>query len=284
MLTPEQQNYILAHAYVPEHIVDLMTSLSGGEPFLIDDYFCCRQDDWVIFIGYPLQHDFVFDEFEAVLEKIKKEFQPGRLSLIAPELTQHFGADCAEKGSDFYYTLETQFPVIRSVVKRNLKKAAKLLSVERSPRMEDPHHALMQEFKERVKPPLRVKELLFKIPQYVNSAKTSFVLNAWDSKGKLAAFYAIDLAAKDFANYIIGCHSKKNYVLGASDLLLSDLISMSLQHNKSYIHLGLGVNSGIRRFKEKWGGKPTRRYEMCELLLKKPSLLDTILSIRNFKE
>ena len=63
MLTPEQETYILTHAYVPEHIVALMTSLSGGEPFLINDYFCCCKDDWVIFIGYPLQHEFDFDKF-----------------------------------------------------------------------------------------------------------------------------------------------------------------------------------------------------------------------------
>ena len=55
MLTSEQEIYILTHAYVPEHIVVLMTSLSGGEPFLIDDYFCCCKDNWVVFIGYPLQ-------------------------------------------------------------------------------------------------------------------------------------------------------------------------------------------------------------------------------------
>ena len=72
MLTPEQETYILTHAYVPEHIVVLMTGLSGGEPFLIDDYFCCCKDDWVIFIGYPLQHEFDSYEFEATLEKIKK--------------------------------------------------------------------------------------------------------------------------------------------------------------------------------------------------------------------
>ena len=56
-----------------------------------------------------------------------------------------------------------------------------------------------------------------------------------------------------------------NYVLGASDLLLFELLNMSLEFNKDYIHLGLGVNAGIRRFKEKWGGLPSRRYEMCEL-------------------
>ncbi len=116
---------------------------------------------------------------------------------------------------------------------------------------------------------MRVKELFFKMPQYVASARHAFVLNAWDSKQRLAAFYVVDLAAKDFANYIIGCYSKNNYVLGASDLLLSELIKMSSEYGKGYIHLGLGVNSGIRRFKEKWGARPTLRYEMCELVQKK---------------
>ena len=83
---------------------------------------------------------------------------------------------------------------------------------------------------------------------------------------------------KQFSNYIIGCNSKENYVLGASDLLLFELINLSLEYNKDYIHLGLGVNAGIRRFKEKWGGVPTRRYEMCELVFKKPTIIESIMS------
>jgi len=282
MLTPEQETYILTHAYVPEHIVALMTGLSGGEPFLIDDYFCCCKDDWVIFIGYPLQHEFDFDEFEAVLEKVKKKFRAGRISLIAPELSQRLDARCREKDSDTYYTLDNRLPVMRSAVKRNLKKARRLLTVERAVHMGDAHYQLMQEFIERVSPPLRVKELFSKMPQYVASARHAFVLNAWGSKKNLAAFYVVDLAAKDFANYIIGCYSKNNYVIGASDLLLSELVKMSSEHGKAYIHLGLGVNSGIRRFKEKWGAVPTLRYAMCELVQKKSLILEVVRAIRKF--
>lgn len=280
MLTPEQETYILTHAYVPEHIVVLMTSLSGGEPFLIDDYFCCCRDDWVIFIGYPLQHEFVFDTFEVVLEKVKEKFRAGRISLIAPELPRRLGASCREQDSDTYYTLGTRHPVIGSAVQRNLRKAGQLLTVERADHMGDAHHQLMHEFVERVSPPLRVKELFFNMPQYVVSARHAFVLNAWDSKQALAAFYVVDLAAQDFANYIIGCYSKNNYVPGASDLLLSELIKMSAEYGKGYIHLGLGVNSGIRRFKEKWGARPTLSYEMCELVPKKPLFLEALGALR----
>jgi hypothetical protein len=246
-----------------------MTSLSGGEPFLIDDYFCCCKDDWVILIGYPFQHEFVFDKFEVVLEKVKRKFRAGHISIIVPELPRRLGGRCREKDSDAYYTLNSRHPVISSAVKRNLRKAGRRLTVERAAQMGDAHHQLMQEFIKRVSPPLRVKELFFKMPQYVASARHAFVLNAWDSKQTLAAFYVVDLAARDFANYIVGCYSKLNYVLGTSDLLLFELIKMSAEYGKDYIHLGLGVNSGIRRFKEKWGARPTRSYEMCELVQKK---------------
>jgi len=260
----------------------LMTSLSGGEPFLVDDYFCCRKDNWVIFIGYPLQHEFVFDEFEAILLKVKKKFKAGRISCIAPELSQRLDARCMEKDCDAYYTLDTRFSVTRSAIKRNLKKAGRLLTVERAADMGDAHLQLMQEFFERASPPARVKKLFLKMPQYVAAARQTFVLNAWDSKQNLAAFYVVDLAARAFANYIGGCYSKKKYVLGASDLLMSELIKMSSEYGKDYIHLGLGVNRGIRRFKEKWGARPTLRYEMCELVQKKPLILEIVGALRKF--
>jgi hypothetical protein len=163
-------------------------------------------------------------------------------------------------------------------VKRNLKRARQNLRVESSSNMQEDHQELMQEFVERNQPSDRVKRLLYKMPEFVIRAETAFVLNAWDKANKLAAFYVIDVEAKQFSNYIIGCHSKANYVLGASDLLLLELINLSLEYNKDYIHLGLGVNAGIRRFKEKWGGVPTRRYEMCELVFKKPTIFESIMS------
>jgi hypothetical protein len=282
MLTPEQEAYILNHAYVPEHIVVLMTSLSGGEPFLIDDYFCCYKDNWVIFIGYPLQHEFVLGEFEAILLEVKKKFRAERISFIAPELSQRLETRCLEKECDTYYTLDPRFPVLSSAVKRNLEKAGRKLAVERAVRMGDAHLQLMNEFFERVSPPVRVKKLFLKMPQYVAAARHAYVLNAWDSKQTLAAFYVVDLAARGFSNYIAGCYSKKNYVLGASDLLMSELIKMSSEYDKGYIHLGLGVNSGIRRFKEKWGAVPTLSYAMCELALRKPLILEVIRAIRKF--
>jgi hypothetical protein len=70
--------------------------------------------------------------------------------------------------------------------------------------------------------------------------------------------------AMAFATYVLGCHSKRHYVPGASDLLFAKMVALAVEHGKSYIHLGLGGHEGVRRFKEKWGGLPRLRYEFCE--------------------
>jgi hypothetical protein len=42
------------------------------------------------------------------------------------------------------------------------------------------------------------------------------------------------------------------------------MIRWTQEQGKITINLGLGVNEGIRRFKEKWGGVPFLTYEFCE--------------------
>ena len=282
MLTHEEERYILAQAYVPEHVVGLMTYLSGGEPFLIENFFCCQKSDWVILVGYPLEKDFNLAEFVGVLENVKNQFRPKNISIIAPELSSSLLKTCSQSESDSYYTLDADQFILRSVVRRNLKRARQKLSIECASDMQADHQTLMREFVERVKPAERVKNLFFKMPGFVSLSDSSCVLNAWDARKHLAAFYVVDLAARNFSNYIIGCYSKQNYVIGASDLLLYELIQLSKAHQKNYIHLGLGVNEGIRRFKEKWGAAPTRPYEMCEIFATKPPIWDALRTIGQF--
>ena len=283
MLTDQEKANILDQAYVPEHCICLMTQVSGGEPFLIDNFFICINKNWLILVGYPLEGNFSVDRLEAILAKVKKKFHPDFISLIAPEMPPSLAAACRERQSDIYYTLETRGPIMRSPLKRNLKKARQNLRVESSRCMHRVHQELMHEFIARNRLPDRVKRLFFKMPEFVACSDRARVLNAWDKKGKLAAFYVVDFEANRFSNYIIGCYSKKNYVLGASDLLLFELINLSRESDKLYIHLGLGINAGIRRFKEKWGGVSMCRYEMGELELKKPSLFEMLMSMGSLR-
>lgn len=278
MITAQEEQYILRRAYVPEHSIGLMTRVSGGEPFLHEDYFCCRKRDWLIVVGYPLERHFALREFEASLELIRERFRPASLSLIAPVIPPSLARLCNEWQSDSYYTLNLGDWRMKSGLKRSINRAQRDLFIERGNRMETSHVRLAKEFIERVRPAPRVRELLLRMPQYVGHARGAVMLNALDRSGKLAAFFVVDLAAEDYATYVIGCHSKKIYIPGASDALTHALIRMSREEKKRYIHLGLGVNEGIRRFKEKWGGIPSHPYEMAEFVFRRPSTLHTVLA------
>lgn len=278
MITDAEEKEILSRAYVPEHLVGLMTRVSGGEPYLVDDFFCCRTGGRVIAVGYPLNRDFSAARLERVIRMIGEKFRPNHLSLVAPEMPTLLGKPCREHESDYYYTLDLRAKPVPAGLMRSATKALRECEVERADCLGKAHLGLAEEFVTRVDPPPRVKELMFRMWNYVGQTDGSLVLNAWAAGNKLVAFYVVDVSAKGFSTYVIGCHSKQNYVRGASDLLFLEMIELSKELDKTYIHLGLGVNDGIRRFKEKWGGVPSLKYEMCELPLRKPSFLDAIIS------
>ena len=277
MIGSKELEFILSRAYVPEHSPDLIGLVSGGEPFLFEDYFCCRADHGIIVIGYPLEREFDLHEFDAVLRKIIKKLNPAGLSLIAPRIPPSFQNAVVEHETDQYYTLDLVSNAVPGYVKRIIDKAGRLGAVQSSNELTEAHHELAVEFIDRANPPARVRELMFRMWNYVGRSKYAAVMNVWHNNGKLAAFFVVDFAPKHFASYIIGCHSKLNYIPGASDLLMSELIKTGIDRNKRFIHLGIGVNSGIRSFKQKWGGLPTIPYELCEFVLERRSLADALM-------
>ena len=139
-----------------------------------------------------------------------------------------------------------------------------------------------REFIRRDNPPVRVKELYLSMAGYMAESKTAMLLDARDKKGRLSAFYVVDCAPQQFAAYIVGCYSKKNYAPHASDLLFYEMVRVAQENGKTHINLGLGVNDGIRRFKEKWGGTPFLKYTFCAYRTGRkniPNLIGSMVSV-----
>ena len=270
MISPDEERYILTQAYVPEHIVGLMSGISRGEPFLIGDYLGFAKDNWVILVGYPLAGDFDPEDFGRVIAGTVTSFRPEYLWFVAPEVPPSVAQLCQARESDDYYTLALQQFEPKAHLRRIVNKASKELKVERGREITKEHEELVSEFLGREKPGPRIEKLFLSMAEYVARSNTAVVLTSRDRAGAASAFYVVELAAKRFATYVVGCHSKQHYVVGASDLLFADMIALAREHGKTYIHLGLGVNEGIRRFKEKWGGIPRLRYEFCEYRRRDP--------------
>lgn len=263
MLSPNDKKYILGNAYIPEHILNIMVLISKGEPFLIDSHLCISKDDWLMFVGYPLGQEFSMENLERVLREAIKRFQAEHIWFIAPEIPPSIIPLCQERESDYYYKLELSGLEIKKDLMRLVRRASGNLNIKKGREISEEHRGLIAEFLQREEPNPLIRELFLSMEEYVKESETSIVLNAFDKKGRLTAFYVVELWSPCFATYVVGAHSKKNYASGSSDILFFEMINLAKEHSKGYIHLGLGVNKGISRFKEKWGGVPFLRYEFC---------------------
>ena len=264
MLSPEEEKYIFNRAYLPEHVLNLMIPVSEGDPSLTNGYLYFSKDNWMIFIGYPLGCGFTTQGLEDALNSAIKRHAPSKIWLIAPELPVSVSESCISRQSDLYYRLDIGGLEVRRDLMRAVRKAARGLRVIRGKNVSKEHEQLISEFIERERPQTMIKNLFFSMSRYVSASESSVVLSAFDDRGCLTAFYVVDSGSAVFATYVIGCYSKKNYAPHASDLLFFEMINLAKESGKSYINLGLGVNKGIRNFKEKWGGVPFMGYEFCE--------------------
>lgn len=279
MLSPVQEKYILQKAYVPEHIISLMVGISQGEPFYENDFVFFRKKDFLIFIGYPLSKIFRTDDFAWAMQMAIKKFRPLVTWFIAPEIPDSLSPNVEERESDFYYILPISSAKFNRRLLRETEKAAQGLFIEKSRNFSPAHTALTGEILERENFPLRIKELFSRWPEYVKYSPSSLVLSAWDKQKNLAAFYILELAAEKFIAYVLGGYSQKNYIPHASDLLFFEMYKLAKETNKEYIHLGMGVSEGIRRFKMKWGGIPHLKYEAGAIWGKLASSLSSLRAL-----
>lgn len=254
---------MLARAYVPEHIPALMAGVSAAQPFLLGDYLCLAKENWLIFVGYPLYGPFSAAECASAVAEARALCRPQVLWFIGPEVPAALAAGCRNRQSDVYYRLALPAQ-IKSALRREVRVAAAALTVSAGRTFTAEHRALTDELMARAALPPMVAGLYRAMPDYVACSPGAVVLEARDAAGRLVAFSVVERAAAAFDVYVLGAYSRRVYVPHASDLLCAAMIERAQAAGKGWLNLGLGVNAGIRRFKEKWGGVPYLAYEFCE--------------------
>jgi hypothetical protein len=280
VIDPAEEAYVLNRAYVPEHIVSLMTLISKGDPFLIEDYLGLVKDNWLILVGYPLEGNFSTERCDQIVRQSVERHRPEYLWFIGPEIPPSLLDASSERETDQYYTFDVAHTVPKPSLKRVAEKASKELIIGRGRKLLKEHEVLIAEFLGREKLPDRVRELYLAMPDYIGRSSSAWILDTRDKTGNLCAFYIVDLGAKNFSAYILGAQSKRHYVPHASDLLFLEMINLTREQGKGSINLGLGVNEGIQRFKRKWGGSSFLAYEFCECFYgtrKKISLIELLM-------
>lgn len=252
---------ILEKATVPEHSAAFMAAMSGGEPFLEGAYLFIGAEEWLLAVGYPLEDGYTPEGFEEALAGALRRTRARDCWAICPALPERLQG--YRRDRDQYYVLPAN-GASPGRLERLAERAAAALKVERSTVFTPAHRRLWAEFVARVPLPANVRELFARTEAVLQSVPSLSFLNAWDRNGNLAACLLLDSAPRRFMSYLIGAHSRTHYTPHASDLLFREMIGIARKGGKEYLHLGLGVNESIRRFKTKWGASPGLSYEMAE--------------------
>jgi hypothetical protein len=255
MLNDQEIKWIHHRACLPEHLPDYVRAVSGAEPFLHRNYLYFLNKKHLIFNGYPLEPD--SGSPAPVYAYICERFQPTTVAVIAPAIW--LPADqCEQQSTDSYYRLDLPIPPIDAAVAYMLRRARRELQVVAG-RFGKEHKKIIKTFVAGHNFSRRQKYIYKRIPHYIKASDRAVLLEARRGT-KLVAFSIVHLGAADYAFYMFSFRSGKTGVPGASDLLFYEMVNLAQAEGKKAINLGLGVNAGIRRFKEKWGGVPFLPY------------------------
>jgi hypothetical protein len=250
MLKRNEHDQIFQRAYVPEHLIEYVTAVSGGKPHLFQDYLCYLYRNHLTFIGYPLADNAA--EISQVYAAACKRFNPHTITLVAADLSGLPQGDEALP-TDQYYRLNLPLKSLNPDVTYMVRRAERELRIEVG-RFGREHKKMIKDFIGRRALSAAQVHIFEQVPKYMKRAKSAYLLEARKS-GRLVAFSIVDLGSAGYAFYQFNFRSAKIAVPGASDILFSEMVRLAQSEGKQAINLGLGVHAGIRRFKEKWGGK-----------------------------
>lgn len=262
MIQINQLEWIKQSAYIPEHLVPYVTSISQTEPFLMEEFLVYVKKDLLIFIGYSLKALQNEERMRLILEDSIFRFRPNTVSFIAPMIPSSF-RDCLQCSSDSYYRLDLNQISISSKTRNMLRRAGRELLIEKSKNYNQEHERMVEHFIQTHSLNEETQLIYKSLKKYIHSSPESWMFNARNPQGDLVAFDIAEFGSKEYAFYMFNFTSKSLYVPGASDLLLYEIIKMARAENKRYINLGLGINPGVTFFKKKWGGVPFLPYVYC---------------------
>lgn len=260
MITPNEQAFILQHAYIPEHLPHYVTAISQTEPFLLGDFVTHARGAQLIFVGYPLAENFDVARMLDALERARARFKPSRVSILAPALPDAVH-DCTPLPTDEYYRLDVTTLVIPQKTRNMLTRARREVSTRES-KFGKEHQHLVEEFLRAHRLDDATRAIFQRVSEYAQ-CPTTCVVEARDARDNLVAFDIADFGAAQYAFYMFNFRATRNTVPGASDLLLAHIIERARAESKRYVNLGLGIDAGVAFFKRKWGAVPFLKHCAC---------------------
>lgn len=253
MLSTHQHALALQRAWVPEHLVDYVVSISGKEPFILGKFLCYSAQEVAVVVGYPLRDPFQVEALAGLLEEVTDRFQPRRISLLAPELpTWRQLKPQGGVTSNFRLDLTDQRPP--SKVRNMVRRVSRELEISKATPMEQAHLDLVAKFLARKDLSKEIRVLLRRLPSYVGLDGV-LLLSAWDRRGRLVAFSIGHTSQGEYGLYMFNFACRKHGVPGSSDLLLHALVERAKKQGKRFLNMGWGHGTWGKIFQGEVGGQ-----------------------------
>jgi hypothetical protein len=267
MLHKEERMFIYKNAYLPEQLPDYVEAVSGEEPHLQDEYLCFTGRKHLTFIGYPLGSKATDapEKTEEAYRSCCERFLPETAAIICPEIWLPPGT-CEHQPADRYYRLALPLKTLNQGLRYMVGRGERELKVMEG-HFGREHKKIIKFFVSKRKLNPQMKKIFSRIPKYMGRSETAFLLEARRGDD-LAAFNILDFGSSFHAFHLFNFRSFKIDVPGASDLLFSEMARIAFSRGKKALNLGLGINDGVRRFKEKWGARPFLSHESALVNLK----------------
>ncbi len=276
MISQAERRFIWEHAYVPEHVPEYVSAISGAEAFLSDDFLQYISGADLVFIGYPLKGTSTTGTYEKPLRRAIKRHRPERVHVIGPDMPSRI-PNGASASPDHYYRLELERLKISQKVRNMLARASKEISVTKGRNLGEEHTALIEEFISHHRLSQATRSIFSRVPAYVMASESAAVFQARDAEGRLVAFDVAESGARDYLFYLFNFSSGQHYVPGASDLLMKEMIGNAGAQAKKFVNMGLGIGKGITFFKTKWGARSFLPYVSYEYAIPHKEIVGTLL-------
>lgn len=275
MLTDREKKDVYRHAYLPEHLVDYVCAINNARPHLIENHLCFTRNRHMLFVGYPLNRSLATN-IHSSFQKAISTFQPATATLFAENLG-HPEAAISIEAADDYYFLPLPPPPTPAALSYMVRRARKETDLSTAP-FGAAHQALIDQFLATNTLSRRQRLSYERMGHYCRTTPTVKLLQA-TCAGALVAFSVVDFGSALHAFYQFHIRNAERYVPGCSDLLFDEMLYQAQRQGKTGINLGLGTLHGIRRFKQKWGGRPFFKHQAVQMRFKGTMierLLDTL--------
>ncbi|MBO4300808.1 MAG: radical SAM protein, partial [Desulfovibrio sp.] len=251
---------VTAQAYVMEQVVGYVTSVGTLRPVQRASCLAYEDESRCVLVAYPPEYDPSLppstsgEDVTALQAAVKEALcrtHCDSVTVLAP-----VRPDCAPQGAavhrDAYAFLPLPLPEPSGKLRNMLRRAGRecRISVEA---FGEEHEGLLRDFCRRHALDEATRSLYASIGRYLASCPEAvlFSARARDDARLLALavgeYASLTTAFYMFAARAAGCPP------GIADALLRALADEAERRGHVQLNLGLGINDGVRRFKQKWG-------------------------------